>query len=75
VVVGVTNEEPSLVQRTAVGNRMEFAIARVEGDAVDRAFGVSSFPTAFLIDRQGRIGWEGHPGRLSAATIRGLLAE
>jgi hypothetical protein len=35
--------------------------------------GVSSIPTAFLINKSGEIVWEGHPGKLADADIEKIL--
>lgn len=73
VVVGVTNERRELVESVVFDRGMEFPVVRVSGGAVDRAYGVSSFPTAYLIGRDGKVTWSGHPGRLSDERIEAAL--
>lgn len=73
VVVGVTNESRSLVESAVYDHGMEYPVVRVDGNEVDRAWGVRSFPSAFLVGRDGNILWSGHPGRLSDAQIAAAL--
>jgi hypothetical protein len=74
VVVGVTNEPESLVERHAEKVGMKFPIALISGSDVDRAYRLRGFPTSYLVDARGRIAWSGHPGMLQETTIERLLA-
>lgn len=73
MVVGVTNEPESLVERHIDKVGMKFPIAMVRGDDVDRAYRLRGFPTSYLIDARGRIAWSGHPGMLQDSAIERLL--
>lgn len=73
MVVGVTNEPESLVERHAEKVGMKFPIALISGSDVDRAYGLRGFPTSYLVDARGRIAWSGHPGMLQDTTIERLL--
>ena len=43
------------------------------GNPIDQLYEISSWPTAFLLDRQGVIRYAGHPDYLADAVIEGLL--
>jgi len=73
VVVGVTNEDPELVESVVHRQGMEYPVVRVQGGSVDSAYGVRSFPSAFLVGRDGSVVWSGHPGALSGAVIEAAL--
>jgi len=60
VVVGVTNESKSLVEKTIKKNRMEFPVAMVKTPE-EASYGIRGFPSSFLLDVDGTILWKGHP--------------
>ncbi len=61
MVVGVTNEPESLVEKTVEKNKMRFPIAMV--DTPEEAnYGIRGFPSSFLVGVDGDILWSGHPG-------------
>jgi hypothetical protein len=70
----VTNESESEVKRHAQKYGMEFPIAMTKGEALERAFGIRGFPSAYLIDARGRVAWADHPASLEDADIEKLLA-
>jgi len=61
VVVGVTNEPESLVEKAIKKKHMKFPVAIVK-TTEEQPFGVKGFPTSFLVDVDGTILWKGHPG-------------
>jgi len=67
VVVGITEEEPDVVQPFVkeAGDNMAYTIAVDRDGAMDKAymeaFGIDGIPHAFIVDREGRIAWHGHP--------------
>lgn len=60
VVVGITTESKSLVTKHIDKMRMKFPIAIIEAEE-ERNYGITGFPTSFLIDTDGTILWRGHP--------------
>jgi len=63
VVIGITQEEQAVVRAFVEdqGDAMDYAVA-IDGDyTTARAYGISSIPHAFVIDRQGMVAWRGHP--------------
>ena len=67
VIIGITDEEADRVRKFVKekGNRMGYAVAIDEEEKTARAymkaFGVEGIPHAFVIDKEGRIAWAGHP--------------
>ncbi len=72
-IVGVTNEEEPLVREKMKAAEMKFPVALVEGIGVDQAYNVSGVPRSFLIDRDGKLVWYGHPANLQDEKIAALL--
>jgi thiol-disulfide isomerase/thioredoxin len=80
VFVGVSNEDSATVKPFVqnMGAKMEYTVAVDKDEATSegymKAFGQNGIPTAFVIDKQGRVAWVGHPmDDHFEATIDGLL--
>ncbi len=81
VVEGVTSLDDKQ-DRAAVGEfvsqqGIQFPIAIDDGEKTFAAFRVATIPHLFLIDKLGRVRWEGHPSQATVVEyeIRSLLAE
>ena len=74
VVVAVTDEGRPLVERFIRETGAKHAILIEESDSV-AAFGVTSFPSTFLIDADGRLAWAGHGADFEDRALRRLLGE
>ena len=67
VFVGVTDEQAPVVKEFVgkMGDKMDYTVAvdkeRKTVAAYLEAFGVSGIPHAFIVDKEGRIVWQGHP--------------
>jgi len=67
VFVGVTDEQAPVVRAFVgkMGEKMDYAVAvdkeRKTAAAYLEAFGVGGIPHAFIVDKEGRIVWQGHP--------------
>jgi len=67
VVIGVSNEEPAKVTPfvETMGTQMDYHVAVDTAGAVVAgymsAFKQGGIPTAFIVDKQGRVVWHGHP--------------
>jgi hypothetical protein len=73
VVVGVTNEAEGVVKKWIDEKKATYAIAIVEGKAIDEAYGVKGFPSSYLVSAQGEIVWIGHPANLPEADLEAAL--
>jgi thiol-disulfide isomerase/thioredoxin len=67
VFVGITDEQATVVKEFAgkMGEKMDYAVAvdreHKTAAAYLEAFGVGGIPHAFIVDKEGRIVWQGHP--------------
>ena len=52
---------------------IEFPVLHDAGGRICSQFQVTGYPTAYLIDRDGKVVWEGHPGGQEVSMIEDLL--
>lgn len=69
VVIGITSEEPSAVQKFTEQTPIDYTVAYAADKEVSRQFGVRGIPHAFLVDKSGKIIWRGHPAKLTDEMI------
>jgi len=83
VIIGVSSSDRSLADVKKYvkqqGAKMDYVVAyedqgRAEtAKAYMEAFGIKTIPHAFVVDREGRLAWQGHPDRLGQ-TLDQILA-
>jgi thiol-disulfide isomerase/thioredoxin len=67
VFIGVSDEEVATVKKFVekMGDKMDYTVAvdtdRKTSKGYMTAYGQGGIPTAFIVDKQGRIAWLGHP--------------
>ncbi len=66
VFIGVSNEKSDVVKKfvTKMGDKMDYAVAIDGGKTSEgymEAFNINGIPHAFVVDKDGRIVWQGHP--------------
>jgi thiol-disulfide isomerase/thioredoxin len=67
VVIGVTDEESNLVKQfvTKMGEKMDYVVAIDNNSETSKAymdaFGIDTIPHAFIVDKTGKIVWQGNP--------------
>ncbi len=67
VIIGVTDEEIKLVKDfvSTMGDKMDYVVAVDDKSRTSKsyleAFGIETIPHAFIIDKNGRIVWQGNP--------------
>ncbi len=61
VVMGLTDEAPEDVQQFTLQHGIHYAVGAGSTSSFD--YGVRSIPHAFVIDGDGKIVWDGYPGR------------
>lgn len=67
IFVGVTDEEVATVNKfvTKMGDQMDYVVAVDENKKTSagymEAFGQGGIPHSFIVDKEGRIVWHGHP--------------
>jgi hypothetical protein len=52
---------------------MDLPFLVAAGSTSNKAYGVEGIPHSFLIDAQGNLAWEGHPGGLSKGVVKKAL--
>jgi thiol-disulfide isomerase/thioredoxin len=67
VFVGVTDEKASVVKPFVekMGDKMDYVVAidkdRKTAAGYMKAYGVNGIPHAFVVDKDGKVAWQGHP--------------
>jgi thiol-disulfide isomerase/thioredoxin len=72
-IVGITDEDEATVKKFQQQVSMEYNIAINTPQSVYQQFGIEGIPTAFLVNKGGKIVWTGHPMELTEAQIQGVL--
>ncbi len=65
----MTDEGKKDTEEFVSKNGAKYAYAYDKGGKLKSWFGVGGIPHAFLIDPNGKVVWEGHPGSLDAKTV------
>ncbi len=64
------------VQEHAEQNDLPYVIIHDGNGEIVSRYGVMAYPTAYVVDRTGKVIWEGHPGATQAeAAIRRALGQ
>jgi peroxiredoxin len=80
VVVGVSAEDADTVKSFVgeMGSKMEYLVAADDQGATSKAylwaFGIEGIPHAFVVDKEGRIAWHGHPMAGLGDVIEAILS-
>ena len=72
VVIGITDEPKATVEKFQKTLPMEYNVA-VGGAEIEKKFGISGIPHAFVVGKDGKIVWEGHPMELKEGVIEKAL--
>lgn len=67
-------DTPQGVARALSADGVRFPVLYDQGGAMTQAYGVTAFPTAFVIGRDGRVVWEGIPSYDRSAPQRAIEA-
>jgi len=73
VIIGVTKESKDVVNGFLKKTPMNYFPAIDATGALGKAFGVTGIPHALLIDKTGKILWEGHPMNLTDKQIAMIM--
>ena len=80
VFVGISDETEAKVKPFVekMGSKMDYVVAldssRKTSEAYMGAYGQNGIPTAFIVDKQGRVAWVGHPMDGLDTAIEGIVA-
>ncbi len=79
VFIGVSDEKPAVIRPFVqkMGDQMDYVVAadkerKTFADYMS-AFGINGIPHAFLVDKEGRVVWQGHPMAELEQSIQSLL--
>jgi len=72
-IVGISGEEKSVVEGFRARTPMNYTVALDANQALAGAFQVQAIPQAWLLDKDGRIVWSGHPIALDEQSIARVL--
>jgi thiol-disulfide isomerase/thioredoxin len=72
-IVGITDEDEATVKKFQKQIPMDYNVAINTPGAIYQQFGIQAIPTAFLVDKSGKIVWTGHPMDLSEGEIQSVL--
>jgi thiol-disulfide isomerase/thioredoxin len=72
-VVGITDEDAPTVEKFQQELPMQYPVAVQAPRQLYARFGVKGIPQAFLVDRQGKVVWSGHPLELTEEDVNGAL--
>lgn len=73
VVLGVSKEEEAPIKEFMKETPMHYFIGRDPASELAALFGITVIPHALLVDKTGKIVWEGHPELIKAADIEEVL--
>lgn len=72
-IVGISGEDKTAVERFRSGTLMNYSVALDKDQALANEFQVETIPHAWLMDKDGRVIWSGHPMELDEQTITRVL--
>jgi peroxiredoxin len=80
VIVGICKDKPDVARKFVdqMGDKMDYTVAiekgRATGDGYMKAFGANTIPHAFVVDKEGKFAWQGHPMGDLEVTLQEMLA-
>jgi peroxiredoxin len=73
VIIGVSDEGSSIVEKYVKDNSVTWLIGDDPGGKLMREYGAKGYPSAYLIDGSGKLAWIGHPATLQNDVIERVL--
>jgi cytochrome c biogenesis protein CcmG/thiol:disulfide interchange protein DsbE len=72
-IVGITDENEATVKKFQKQIPMDYNVAINTPQTIYEQFGIQAIPTAFLVNKAGKVVWTGHPMELSESQIQSVL--
>jgi thiol-disulfide isomerase/thioredoxin len=72
-IVGITDEDEATVKKFQEKIPMNYNVAINTPPSIYKEFGIEAIPTAFLVDKGGKIVWSGHPMELTESQLQQVL--
>jgi len=73
-IVGISGEDKVVVERFRRRTPMDYIVALDKDETLATEFQVRTIPQAWLLEKDGRVVWSGHPMELNEQTIARVLA-
>ena len=73
LIVGVSKEDPAKVREFMKTLPMNYTVAIDTTGKLGASFGIRGIPHALIVDKTGKIVWEGHPMEMTDADIEKVL--
>ena len=71
--VGITKEDEAVVKAFQKDLPMDYPVGIDKSGTISSSFGVRGIPHAMLVDKSGKIVWEGHPMKLQESQLEALV--
>ncbi len=72
VIIGISNEKKEVVEEFRKKVSMEYNVA-IDANSLGEKFGIEGIPQAFIVGKDGKIVWQGHPMELTDEEIDKVL--
>ncbi len=72
-IVGITDEDRAKIKKFEKEVPIEYAVGLDANGKYAKPFGIKGIPHAVLVDKTGKVVWEGHPMSLKESQIDELL--
>jgi cytochrome c biogenesis protein CcmG, thiol:disulfide interchange protein DsbE len=72
VIIGVSDEDKDTIEKFRKNVPMDYTVA-IDKKELGQKLGVQGIPHAFLIGKDGKVAWQGHPMRLTDADVEKVL--
>ncbi len=73
VIIGISDEDKAKVEDFRKGVPMDYNVALDKEGKLAEKFGITGIPHAFVVGKDGKIAWEGHPMTLDKSVIEKVL--
>jgi cytochrome c biogenesis protein CcmG, thiol:disulfide interchange protein DsbE len=73
LVVGITDEDRAKILKFEKEVPIEYSVGLDNGGKYAKPFGIQGIPHAVLVDKSGKVVWEGHPMSLKDSQIEEIL--
>jgi thiol-disulfide isomerase/thioredoxin len=71
--VGITDEDVASVKAFQKDVTMDYPVGIDKDDKIGPVLGIVSLPHALLVDKTGKIVWEGHPAKIEESQLEELV--
>lgn len=72
-IIGVTKEDEATVSSFVKNIPIDYHVAFDSGGKFGKPFGIKGIPHAMILDKEGKVVWEGHPMSLPESQLEAVL--